>query len=231
MEIFREEKDYIVFLHYLRIIFTPFEILESEVLETLTEESPDSRRAKNLKHALYQAVRLKICENVELLSFCLMPNHFHLLIFQKVKNGIEMLMRRLATSFSTYFAQKYNHVGSVFCRPYKASWLSYNPQLQALSVARYIENNPFSNLSKKSSSIMTSYPYSSLRYYSSPSNKPTPVWLKTNRLNDAFLQIKARPNGIFEDMLAKKDTLANFLSSDELFDLEDLRLSYLNDLS
>jgi len=235
MEIFKEEEDYVVFLHYLRIIFSPLEVLRQEFLQISTTESSGSKHIKSLTHALNQAARLKIFQNVELLSFCLMPNHFHLLVYQKVKNGIELLMRRLATGYSSYYAKKYNHVGPVFCRPYKASHLHYDPELQALAVTHYIEHNPLAiNLPKKPSWEAQNneqfYPFSSLRYYSSLDNNlkmQPPVWLKTEHLRNIFLKIKSKPNGLFEEMVAKHQGLTDFIISDAKFDLEEIRLQHL----
>lgn len=235
MEVFKEEEDYVVFLHYLRVIFSPLEVLRQELLQIGTSESSADKHARSLAHAVNQAAKLKIFENVELLSFCLMPNHFHLLIYQKVKNGIELLMRRLATGYSSYYAKKYNHVGPVFCRPYKASHLHYDPELQALAVAHYIEHNPLAAaLPKKPSwegrNNNQFYPFSSLRYYYQLDNnlkKESPVWLKTEHLRNVFLEIKFKPNGLFEEMVARCQSLTDFILSDAKFDLEEIRLQHL----
>lgn len=94
-----------------------------------------------MRRAVRQAERLKLWENVDLLSYSLMPNHFHLLVYQRVKNGIEMVMRRLGSGYSGYYTYKYGWAGPVMQGRYNASCLFWEPELQALAAARYIERN------------------------------------------------------------------------------------------
>ncbi len=57
---------------------------------------------------------------VEILSFCLMPNHYHLLILQKSNNSITEFMRKLGTGYTNYFNQKYERTGVLFQGKFKA---------------------------------------------------------------------------------------------------------------
>ncbi len=59
--------------------------------------------------------------DVELLAFCLMPNHYHLLIYQQSNDAMTRLMRSIATSYSGYFNRKYKRVGRLFQDVFKAS--------------------------------------------------------------------------------------------------------------
>jgi len=45
---------------------------------------------------------------VDILAFCLMPNHFHLLLQQKRDNGIVKFMQKLGTGYTMYFNKKYD---------------------------------------------------------------------------------------------------------------------------
>src|SRR5690606_22360993 len=58
---------------------------------------------------------------VQLIAYCLMPNHFHLLLYQKSDDGITKLMRRLTTAYAMYFNNKYNRIGRLFQGTYKAA--------------------------------------------------------------------------------------------------------------
>ena len=54
--------------------------------------------------------RHQLHEEIRLMAYCLMPNHFHFLIQQKSKNSITNLMRRILTAYSMYFNEKYARV-------------------------------------------------------------------------------------------------------------------------
>lgn len=77
---------------------------------------------------------------VQLLCYCLMPNHIHLLIFQKEEKSMRNLMQAILTSYSRYFNKKYKRRGPLFESRYKASKISNQQYL--LHIARYIILNP-----------------------------------------------------------------------------------------
>ncbi len=79
-------------------------------------------------------------ETIELISYCLMPNHFHLLILNKEPKGIEQFMRSLTTAYSMYYNKKYQHSGRLFQGTYKATLIDSDAYLQHIS--RYIHRNP-----------------------------------------------------------------------------------------
>lgn len=78
--------------------------------------------------------------NFTILTACLMPNHFHLLVQQHTERAIETFMRSLMNSYVRYFNRKYDRVGSLFQGPYKAVLVESNAQL--LLVHDYIRHNP-----------------------------------------------------------------------------------------
>src|SRR3989344_3811028 len=57
---------------------------------------------------------------VDILCYCLMKNHFHLLLRENVEGGISMYMHRLLTSYSRYFNIRNVRSGSLFVNPFKA---------------------------------------------------------------------------------------------------------------
>lgn len=75
-----------------------------------------------------------------LVSYCLMPNHFHLLIQQKGDIPTTKLMLRVCTSYSIYFNKKYDRVGHVFQDQFKQVNIDENSYLIWLSA--YIHQNP-----------------------------------------------------------------------------------------
>lgn len=97
-------------------------------------------------------------QRIKLLAYCLMPNHFHLFIFQTDKKDIEKFMRSLCTSYSMYFNKKYDRSGTLFQGRYKAVLIESEPFF--LHLSRYIHLNP-----AKLGENWRKYPYSSYQNY------------------------------------------------------------------
>ncbi len=57
---------------------------------------------------------------VEILCFCLMDNHFHLMIRPLVEGGVTKFMRKLGTGYTNYFNLKYERAGALFQGKFKA---------------------------------------------------------------------------------------------------------------
>lgn len=77
---------------------------------------------------------------VELVAFCIMPNHFHLILKEEKEGGISQYMQRVLNSYTKYFNTKYQKSGHLFQGPYKAVHVESNDQLLYLSA--YIHRNP-----------------------------------------------------------------------------------------
>lgn len=76
---------------------------------------------------------------VEIVAYCLNPNHFHLLLKQVSDGGIAKFMHRLGLGYTKYFNYKNNRSGFLFQGKYKAIHVASNPYLLHLSV--YINLN------------------------------------------------------------------------------------------
>lgn len=102
--------------------------------QILFEDEQDYRRYYN---------KLMYCRkelDFELLAFCLMNNHVHLLVKTNDMRILETLMRRLGTSYGRYYNGKYSHVGSVFQGRFRSQ--AINGEGRLLRCVRYIHNNP-----------------------------------------------------------------------------------------
>lgn len=77
---------------------------------------------------------------IEIMTFALMPNHFHLLIRQKQDKGIQRFMQKLGTGYTMYFNTKYQHLGHVFQGKFKAVIVEHERQL--IHLPYYIHLNP-----------------------------------------------------------------------------------------
>lgn len=77
---------------------------------------------------------------VDIGAFCLMPNHFHLLVHEKIDRGISTFMQRLMTSYPMYFNKRYNRVGVLFDGRFKSKHVDSDEYLKYLF--SYIHLNP-----------------------------------------------------------------------------------------
>jgi len=158
--IFLDEKDYAVLLSYLKTYLSP---KDEPFLRTQATNSSVSWRERD------QALRLLRMNNfhgtIKLLSYCLMPNHFHMAVWQQHGTGIDEFMNSLWTRYTMYFNKKYRRVGTLFQSVYKAVTVISEEQL--IHLTRYIHQNPIAHrklhtLASKGealrSYIWTSYP-------------------------------------------------------------------------
>lgn len=111
-------------------------------------------------------------KKLDLISFCLLPNHFHLLVYQYQQGAMTEFMRSLLTSYSMYYNKKYKRTGPLFESRYKASLISDDSYLE--HVTRYIHLSP---------RLWRSYEYSSLPYYL---QQISDTWIYPKRITDLF---------------------------------------------
>lgn len=105
---------------------------------------------------------------IQLVAYCLMPNHFHLLVKQFTKDAITKLMRRISTNFVMYFNERYERSGPLFQSIYKAVLIDSDPYL--LHITRYVHTNskdlgPESLNLEQNWTSFKNYPYSSYLDY------------------------------------------------------------------
>ncbi|MFH0804077.1 MAG: transposase [Candidatus Zambryskibacteria bacterium] len=128
MDIFLDQEDYKFFLWRLKENLFP-------------SKAEKNRRAPSANLPKERYVRKLLPPNsFSLVCYCLMPNHFHLLIRQNSKIKISELMLRVCGSYAKYFNKKYDRVGSLFQDQFKATLINKNNYLLWLST--YIHKNP-----------------------------------------------------------------------------------------
>ena len=98
---------------------------------------------------------------VELIGFCLMPNHFHLIVRGLKENGISKYMEKVQKAYAKYFNAKYEKSGHLFQGPYQIVHIKNNEQLLYLSA--YIHRN--AREIKKWKNKEEKYPWSSCQDY------------------------------------------------------------------
>ena len=129
--IFKDQQDYKVFLKYLKESLSyPPKPEDIKTIFTLQGENFKGipRKPKNFH------------KEISLMAYCLIPNHFHLLIKQEPKDSIERFLKSLLTRYSMFFNKKYQRIGGLFQGPYKAILITDDNYL--LHLSRYIHLNP-----------------------------------------------------------------------------------------
>ncbi|KXK26728.1 MAG: Transposase IS200 like protein [candidate division WS6 bacterium OLB20] len=78
--------------------------------------------------------------NVQIIHYCLLPNHFHFLLRIPDEVSLTKMMQRLTIGHSRYIMYRYGYVGRIFQGRYKSVVVDSSSQLMILS--RYIHRNP-----------------------------------------------------------------------------------------
>ena len=212
---FLEKRDYLRYLFSLyrfndkKVILKPFRLLH--VREAIPDKPPELKEPRDLI--------------IEILGFCLMPNHIHLLVRQFIENGISLFFQKMG-GYSSYFNKKYQRFGSLFQRPFKAIHIKTEDQL--LIVITYIHLNPTELIEsnwkiegisnpQKVIDFLELYPWSSYPYYLGKENFS---WL----IDSPFLKkILKKPEDFRNFVKARifhKTKLRNFLDEARIFSLE-----------
>lgn len=139
--IFLDNQDCDVFLYYLSIYLIPKEELIAQSL---------------LKKRLLRFISKNLSQELDLLSYALMPNHFHLLFKQHTQDGITKLMKQVITAYVMYFNRKYERRGPLFESVYKACKVDQDSYL--LHLSRYIHRNPLNIRGDVNFNTYSSYP-------------------------------------------------------------------------
>ena len=141
---------------------------------------------------------------VRIAGFCLMPNHYHLLVQTPLAN-LARFMRHVDGVYTQRFNRAHNSDGPLFRGRYKAILVEADTYL--LSLLKYIHSNP---LSAGIVSRLDRYPWSSHKGYLSSSSKWS--WLRTEFVRYMLCQEKAGQPAAYRDFMAGPE-------SDELVDL------------
>ena len=113
-------------------------------------------------------------------ALCLMPNHFHLVIETPQANLVAG-MKWLLGTYTSGFNRRHKQFGHLFSGRYKSLIVEGSGDGYLKSVCDYVHLNPARAKMLSPERRLTSYPWSSMRYYLQPGRK-RPVWLRVDRL-------------------------------------------------
>ena len=168
-DIFLDQKDYTVFLSYLKFYLSP----------PINPRGPSPRLSPAQQLSNHN-------QTIKLIAYCLMPNHFHLLIQQSNRDSMTRFLRALSTRYSMYFNKRYDRVGSLFQGRYKAVLVS--SEMQFLYLTKYIHRNPL-HLPGYQPANLLEYPYSSFRNYT---GTITQNWIDHSDITSQYINANSR---------------------------------------
>lgn len=131
---------------------------------------------------LFRNPRDEKTRRVNILAYCFMPNHFHLLIRPENLESPGKVISDIQNSYTKYFNKKNDRIGSLFQGKFKSKRLQSNGDV--LNVSRYIHLNPVKSTKTnpgQTSSILNSYSYSSYQTWVNPNRKDPIVDSKSLR--------------------------------------------------
>jgi putative transposase len=161
---------------------------------------------RSLMEARLRSRETGLSQLVDITCFCLMPNHFHLILQQLSEGSVPVFMHKLGTSYTKYFNKKYDRSGVLFQGAYKAKHIENETYL--LHLSRYIHLNPEALIKSSQGNFvdwcaLKNYPWSSLQAYLSGR--------KRSIISDQFQTVAE-----YEDFV--KASADNFIPHDLQFD-------------
>lgn len=118
---------------------------------------------------------------VDIGSYCLMPNHFHILVHEQSEGGISLFMHKLGVAYSMYFNKRHERRGVLFEGRFHSQHVARDEYLKYLFA--YIHLNPIGIIEKdwkehrikdrkKAKQFLQTYPYSSYLDYNGSGSRP-----------------------------------------------------------
>ncbi|MEK7461888.1 MAG: transposase [Patescibacteria group bacterium] len=132
--IFETDKD------RLRFLFLLLSFQGEAIIKNVSREIRQNVQSSTLH--IKDKLKSEILEKriVELVIFCLAPNHFHIIVRELVDNGISKYMHRVLTAYTKYFNTRHEKSGHLFQGSYKSVHIGEDRQLMHTSA--YIHKHP-----------------------------------------------------------------------------------------
>ncbi len=146
---------------------------------------------------------------VDIGAYCLMPNHFHLLIKENSENGVAVFLKKVSTAYSMYFNTRYERSGVLFQGRFKATHADSDEYLKYLF--SYIHLNPVKIIDSKWKECGIADREKAKQYLANYSYSSYLDYMGQEREEGAILNKNAFPE-YFEDIKEFSQTIEEWLS-------------------
>ncbi len=130
-EIFHKQSDYQRFIWMMRFFMLP------NISTTFSNYFRDNK--KNMTTKLVELNQREI-SHIQWVAYCLMPTHFHFVLYQNQKDAISIFMQKLLNSYTLYFNRRHKRKGPLWVGRFKHVECESDEQL--LHLTRYVHLNP-----------------------------------------------------------------------------------------
>ena len=103
-------------------------------------KAPIFREHDNYVYVLHQVKKVISEQNLTVVAYCLLPNHYHFLVRQNGDAAAGLLAQYVFNAYSKAYNTRYEHSGTLFEGPFRAIRVDSQPYL--LHLCRYIHANP-----------------------------------------------------------------------------------------
>ena len=156
-------------------------------------------KSEDIKYYIKLIYKLSKEHEIEIIAYCIMNNHAHMLIKTKKSDELSKYMQRLNCTYARYYNKKYDRVGYVFRDRYKSEGIYDEQHLD--NCIKYIYDNP---VKAGICSKAKDYPYSNYK-----------IITKEIKVNYTFMDID-------NDSKICKELIQNFLNENDM-DINDLK--------
>jgi len=230
--LFKDIKD------YYRGIFSVYEFNNANPVSIYKRREARSHFKQEQRRGLPSSQTDEVCPRpleldkrdklVEILAFCLMPNHIHLLLRQIKDNGISKFMQKYGSGYAVYFKEKYKIKlnGHFFQDRFNAVHIENDQQLQTVFV--YIHTNPIAliepdwkergikNLKKAIEFLENEYRWSSFFDYFDKKNFPSIIEKEKSFLTEVMEGVQGCRQAVMDwvqykgEIIPPRAALGNF---------------------
>lgn len=175
-KIFLSDSDYFRFVHDL------YEFNDKNIVNTTFKSFCVNKELNDIASRTSDKKQRELLVDVH--AFCLMPNHYHLLLTERVDGGISKFMKKVNMGYAKYFNQKYDRRGTLFEGRYKSILVENDAHF--IHLPYYIHLNPLDLIMpewrknkiydyKKAIQFLENYRWSSFIDYSGGKNFPSVI--------------------------------------------------------